>query len=69
MNHHLSGDKHWQLDDTYRVHQGLPIFNKLQDPMELSDDRVRNCFLVLSERSPRGVVCLRIDYHSAAVLT
>ena len=41
---HFSGPRHWQADVTYRVHQGLPVFNKLMDPLELSESQ-RSDFL------------------------
>ena len=31
------GKRHWQLDMTYRVQHDLPVFNRLMDPMELSE--------------------------------
>ena len=31
------GKRHWQLDVTYRVQNGLPVYNRLMDPMVLSD--------------------------------
>ena len=37
LTRHFSGDRHWQADVTYRVHQGLPVYNKLMDPLELSE--------------------------------
>ena len=37
LTRHFSSDRHWQADVTYRVHKGLPIFNKLMDPIELSE--------------------------------
>ena len=37
---HFFGKRHWQLDVTYRVQHDLPIFNRLMDPMELSDAQV-----------------------------
>ena len=40
----FSGRRHWQADVTYRVHQGLPVFNKLMDPLELSES-LRSDFL------------------------
>ena len=39
---HFSGPRHWQADVTYRVHQGLPVFNKLMDPLELSESQRSN---------------------------
>ena len=37
LTRHFSGDRHWQADVTYRVHKVLPVFNKLMDPIELSE--------------------------------
>ena len=37
LTRHFSGDRHWQADVTYRVYQGLPVYNRLMDPIELSD--------------------------------
>ena len=37
LTRHFSGDRHWQADVTYRVHQGPPVINKLMDPIELSE--------------------------------
>ena len=34
------GKRHWQLDMTYRVQHDLPVFNRLMDPMELSEAQV-----------------------------
>ena len=36
---HFSDPHHWQADVTYRVHQGLPVFKKLMDPLELSESQ------------------------------
>ena len=33
---HFEAKNHWEQDLTYRVHMGLPIYNKLMEPMELS---------------------------------
>ena len=37
LTRHFSGDRHWQAEVTYRVHPGLPVFNKLMDPIGLSE--------------------------------
>ena len=37
FSRHFFGKRHWQLDVTYRVQNNLPVFNRLMDPMELSD--------------------------------
>ena len=34
---HFYGDRHWQRDVTYRVQNGLTVFNRLMDPLVLSD--------------------------------
>ena len=34
MTRHFGSDKHWLLDVTYRVHQGLQVYIKLLEPME-----------------------------------
>ena len=39
---HFASDKHLVLDETYRVHQGLQVYNKLLDPMEVSDVQTRD---------------------------
>ena len=31
--------KHWNADLTYRVHNGLPVYNRLRDPMVLSAEQ------------------------------
>ena len=33
---HFESKKHWEQDVTYRVHMGLPVYNKLMEHMELS---------------------------------
>ena len=37
FSRHFFGKRHWQLDVTYRVQNGLPVYNRLMDPMVLSD--------------------------------
>ena len=34
---HFFGKRHWELDVAYRVQNNLPVFNRLMDPMELSE--------------------------------
>ena len=34
---HFESDKHWIKDVTYRVHMGLPVLNRLMDPMEMTE--------------------------------
>ena len=33
---HYSGDRHWSRDVAYRVQQGLPVFDQLMKPLELT---------------------------------
>ena len=35
---HYSGDRHWIRDVTYRVQQGLPVFDQLMKPLELTSN-------------------------------
>ena len=37
---HFFGKRHWEMDVTYRVQNNLSIFNRLMDPMELSEFQV-----------------------------
>ena len=37
FSRHFFGKRHWQLDVTYRVQNGLPVYNRLMDPMTLSE--------------------------------
>ena len=37
FDRHFGGKGHWTRDVTYRVHMGTLIYNKLLEPMELSD--------------------------------
>ena len=37
---HFGSDGHWYRDVTYRVHMGLPVLNRLLEPMELSDSQM-----------------------------
>ena len=37
---HFSSDGHWYRDVSYRVHMGLPVYNRLLEPMELSASQV-----------------------------
>ena len=39
---HFFGKRHWQLDVTYRVQHDLPVFNRLKDPLELSEAQCQN---------------------------
>ena len=40
FSRHFFGKRHWQLDVTYRVQNGLPVYNRLMDPMTLSEVQV-----------------------------
>ena len=57
---HFSGPRHWQTDVTYRVHQGLPVFNKLMDPLELSESQ-RSDFLSRPFKDKSEGYCLPED--------
>ena len=35
---HYSGDRHWSRDVAYRVQQGLPVFDQLMKPLELTSE-------------------------------
>ena len=37
---HFFGKRHWQVDVRYRVQHDLHVFNRLMDPMELSEAQV-----------------------------
>ena len=37
---HFSSDGYWFRDVCYRVHAGLPIYNRLLEPMELTANRI-----------------------------
>ena len=34
---HFESDRHWFKDVTYRVHMGLPVLNRLMEPMEMTE--------------------------------
>ena len=36
---HYSGDRHWSRDVAYRVQQGLPVFDQLMKPLELTSEQ------------------------------
>ena len=40
FSRHFFGKRHWVLDVTYRVQNGLPVFNRLMDPMVLSETQL-----------------------------
>ena len=42
FSRHFFGKLHCQLDVTYRVHNNLPIFNRLMDPMELTEPQLED---------------------------
>ena len=31
---HFQSDGHWFKDDVYRVHMGMPVLNRLMEPMQ-----------------------------------
>ena len=37
---HFFGKRDWLLDVTYRVQNDMPVFNRLMDPMLLSEDQL-----------------------------
>ena len=37
---HFQFDGHWFKNVTYRVHMGLPVLNRLMEPMELSESQL-----------------------------
>ena len=73
---HFSSDKHWLLDVTYRVHQGLQVYNKLLDPMELSETQTQEYLARPFKEKPEGFSfpedllpsCTRVD-SSVPLLT
>ena len=54
ISRHFASDKHWLLDVTYRVHQGLQVYNKFLDPMELSDSQTRDNLALPFKERPEG---------------
>ena len=42
FSRHFFGKRHWQLDVTYRLQTNLPVFNRLMDPMELTDAQLED---------------------------
>ena len=52
---HFQSDGHWHRDVTYRVHMGLPLLNRLMEPMTLLANQ-------LSDYSSRVFVDLAEDY-------
>ena len=63
------GKRHLQLDMTYRVQHDLPVFNRLMDPMELSEAQVADFMSRLSKGLAKGFsfpedllpACTRVD--------
>ena len=43
FSRHFFGKHHWHLDVTYRVHNYLPVFNRLMYPLELTEAQVEIC--------------------------
>ena len=66
---HFASDKHWILDVTYRVHQSLQVYNKLLDPMELSESQTQEYLSRPFKEKPEGFSfpedllpsCTRVD--------
>ena len=54
ITRHFASDKHWLLDVTYRVHQGLQVYNKLLDPMELSESQMQEYLSRPCKEKPEG---------------
>ena len=73
---HFTSDKHRLLDVTYRVHQGLQVYNKLLDPMELSESQTQEYLARPFKEKPEGFSfpedllpsCTRVD-SSVPLLT
>ena len=42
---HFSSDRHWERDVTYRVHEGMPIFNQLRQSIALTDEELNTAGL------------------------
>ena len=40
FSRHFFGKRHWQVDVAYRVRYDMPVFNRLMDPMVLSEDQL-----------------------------
>ena len=53
---HFRSDGFWYKDVTYRVHMGLPVLNRLMEPMVLSDNQIADyksrTFVDLAEGYP-----------------
>ena len=66
---HFASDKHWSLEVIYRVHQGLQVYNKLLDPMELSEAQTQEYLSRPFREKPEGFSfpedllppCTRVD--------
>ena len=37
---HFQSDSHWDKDVVYRVHMGMPVLNKLMEPLQLSEEQL-----------------------------
>ena len=40
FSRHFFGKRHWQLDVAYRIRNDMPVYNRLMDPMILSESQV-----------------------------
>ena len=40
MNQHYKSDGHWLKDVTFRVHMGFHVYNRLMEPMNLSENQL-----------------------------
>ena len=39
FDRHFATFKHWQADVTYKVHNGLPVYGRMRDPLTLSAEK------------------------------
>ena len=39
FDRHFGTPKHWEADVTYRVHNGLPVYGRMRDPLTLSAEQ------------------------------
>ena len=53
FSRHFFGERHWYADVTHRNREGLPVFNRLMDPVELSAEQIAD-FRSLVKVSLRG---------------
>ena len=64
INHHFASDRHWERDVTYRVHNGLPVYNQLRQAVTLTDDQLA-CYAVCGVSF--GLPCLsRIQFTTSS---